>query len=67
MKSDSEDVYDFVLNNLHLGSLRVNEEDIIIFGKSIGTGVSMHLAAVRSPKVLIACSSFSTIMNILKD
>ena len=52
-------VYDWLLNN------GIKEEEIILLGKSIGTGAATALAAKRNPGALILISGFTGIQSIV--
>lgn len=53
---DAEIVYDFLTNEVGL-----NPQNIIIFGRSIGSGPATHLAANRKPGALILMSPYTSI------
>ena len=59
---DSLYFYDYV--NKVLG---IDEENIIIFGRSIGTGPATHVASKRNPGCLILMSAFKSIRSIAQD
>jgi hypothetical protein len=52
---DAENVYKFVLKKVK------KEENIILFGRSLGSGPASYLASKFSPKLLILMSPFSII------
>jgi len=60
MKSDALQVYDYLM------TLNENME-IILFGRSIGTGVACYVAEERKPRALILMSAFTSVKNIAKD
>jgi len=59
---DAEYLYDYF--NKVLG---IDEKDIIIFGRSMGSGPATHLASVRKPGALLLMSSFKSIRAIAED
>jgi hypothetical protein len=42
----------------------IEEKNIIIFGRSMGTGPATHLASVRKPCSLLLMSAFKSIRAI---
>lgn len=44
----------------------IEESDIILLGRSIGTGVAVHVAANRKPGAVILISPFTSIRNVAK-
>ncbi len=68
IQEDSLIVFDFFVNELN-----VNSKDIVICGRSIGSGPAVYLAAYRKPGALILISPFksiretaNTILGVLK-
>ena len=59
---DAEIVYDFLTNEVG-----INPENIIIFGRSIGSGPATHLAANRRPGALILMSPYTSIKAAVKN
>ena len=55
-------VYDYI--NKVLG---VEEENIIIFGRSMGSGPATHVSSKRKPGCLLLMSSFKSIRDIAQD
>lgn len=53
---DAEYIYDYY--NKMLG---IDEKDIIVFGRSMGSGPATHLCSVRNPAALLLMSSFKSI------
>jgi hypothetical protein len=47
--------------------LGVEEKNIIIFGRSMGSGPATHVASIRNPGCLLLMSSFKSIREIAKD
>lgn len=59
---DAEYVYDY-LNQV----LGIEEKNILIFGRSMGSGAATHIASVRNPCSLLLMSSFKSIRSIAAD
>ena len=59
---DAEYVYDY-LNQV----LGIEEKNIIIFGRSMGSGPATHVSSVRKPGALLLMSSFKSIRSIAED
>jgi len=59
--SDAETVFDFVTE-----TLKVRPQDIIIFGRSIGTGPATWLASRKTAGLLILMSAFTSIRKVAK-
>ena len=57
--SDAEYVYDYF--NKVVG---IDEKDILVFGRSMGSGPATHVASVRKPGSLLLMSSFKSIRAI---
>jgi hypothetical protein len=55
-------VYDYLVNNL-----KIKEKNILIFGRSIGSGPATHLAANRNPGILILMSPFTSLRNVVSN
>ncbi len=55
-------MYDYLVN-----SLKVKEKNIIIFGRSIGSGPATHLAANRNPGILILMSPFTSLRDVVSN
>ena len=55
-------VYDFIKKKFYL-----EDKNIFIFGRSIGTSPAIYLASVRSPNGLLLVSSFTTIRAVAKN
>jgi predicted esterase len=63
IQQDSECVYDFVLKNFP----KIQEKDIVIFGRSMGSGPTIHLGSTRKPKAIITMSAYTSIKNVVHD
>ena len=57
--NDAVYVYDYV--NQVLG---VDQENIIVFGRSMGSGPATHVASVRRPAALLLMSPFKSIRAV---
>lgn len=55
-------VYDYL--NMVLG---IEEQNIIIFGRSMGSGPATHIASKRKPGALLLMSSYKSIRGIAED
>ena len=62
IKEDSLIVYDYLTKVVGL-----REKDIIVFGRSLGSGPSTYLAQKKSPYCLLLMSPFSSIQNAAKS
>lgn len=56
---DTEYLYDF----LHQ-VLGIDQENIIIFGRSMGSGPATHISSVRKPGALLLMSAFKSIRSV---
>ena len=63
IKEDADCVYDFVLNTF----TETKESDILVVGRSMGSGPSIHLASTRNPGGLICVSAYTSIKNVVND
>jgi len=59
LHADMEAVYQYVLS-------QYSEEDITVYGQSLGTGLSVSLAAKYSPKQLILESPYFSMVNLVQ-
>jgi fermentation-respiration switch protein FrsA (DUF1100 family) len=59
---DAEIVYDFLY--LEAG---IPQENIMLFGRSIGSGPATHLAAKKDPSALILMSAYTSIRAVVRD
>lgn len=62
IETDSLIVYDFLVNEVG-----ILEEDIVICGRSIGSGPSIFLCSQRKPGGLILISPFTSIGEVVKN
>ena len=62
MKEDSEIIYDYLTK--HVG---VREEDIILFGRSMGTGPASYLASKKKAFSLLLMSAYTSIKDVSKS
>ena len=68
MKEDAECVYDFILSNF----IDIVPNDIMILGRSIGSGPSIHLAnwatkMGKQPGGIVIISPFKNIKSVVHD
>jgi abhydrolase domain-containing protein 17 len=56
IKEDSEYVYKYILQETG-----ISESDIIIFGRSIGTGPAIHVSSLFNPGSLCLMSAYTSI------
>lgn len=61
-KEDALLIYDYLIT---VAGLR--ESDIILFGRSMGSGPSSYLASIRKPHCLILMSAYTSIQNAAKS
>jgi len=47
--------------------IKVDPSNIILIGRSIGSGPATHLAAHRNPGALILVSAFTSLRKVAKD
>lgn len=59
---DAVYLYDYV--NQVMG---IEEKNIILFGRSMGSGPATHVASVRKPAALLLMSSYKSIRAIAED
>lgn len=62
IREDCDYVYNYLLRELHL-----KESDIIVFGRSIGTGPATFLSANNKPAAVILMSAYTSIRDIAKQ
>ena len=49
------------------GSLNLSEKDIILYGRSIGSGPACYLASTKSPGALLLMSAYTSIKAVVKS
>lgn len=59
---DAEIVFDFLTQEAG-----INPDNIFVFGRSIGSGPATHLAAHRTPGILMLMSPYTSIKDAVKD
>lgn len=59
---DAEYVYDYLTQ-----VLGIEQKNIILFGRSMGSGPATHVSSVRNPGSLLLMSSFKSIQSIAQD
>ena len=62
IKEDAEYVYKFCLHDMGL-----QEKDLLIFGRSMGSGPASWLAGTYNPGALILMSPYTSIKNVAHD
>jgi pimeloyl-ACP methyl ester carboxylesterase len=62
IKEDAEIVYDYLTKNIGL-----NESDIILFGRSMGSGPATHLASKRNANSLLLMSAYTSIKDVARS
>ena len=62
IQQDADCIYDFLIHNFNL-----QEQDIIVFGRSMGSGPTVYLGSTRSPAAIITMSAYTSIKNVVKD
>lgn len=63
IREDAECIYDFVLANF----ANLEEADILLFGRSMGSGPVVHLAAKRSPGAVVLMSAYTSIKKVVYE
>jgi len=56
-----------ILFDYFVNSIGVNPEDIVICGRSIGSGPACYLSANRNPGAVILIAPFTSIKNTVKS
>lgn len=59
---DSNTVFDYIVEQLNWRS-----KDIILFGRSLGTGPATELAASKEPGALLLMSAYTSIRGVVKN
>ena len=62
MKEDTEIAYDYITKRIGL-----SENDIIVYGRSIGSGPASHLASKRNPFCLYLMSAYTCIKDVARS
>lgn len=62
LTEDAINVYDYLAYEAKIG-----EENIIVFGRSIGTGPAVHLAAIKHPAILTLMSAYTSLRAVVKN
>ena len=62
IENDSINVFDFLVREAN-----VSNENIIIIGRSIGSGPATYLASKRKVGALVLISPFTSIKELIKD
>ncbi len=59
---DALNVFDFLVNKF-----KISEENIFIFGRSIGTAPALYLSSKRKPAALVVMSPFTSVRAIAQN
>ena len=59
---DALKTFDYITNDLNIPS-----DNVVLFGRSLGSGVAIYVASKREVKNLILVTPFDSIRNIVKD
>jgi hypothetical protein len=62
MKEDAEIIYDYLTQ-----CVGINEQDIILFGRSMGSGPTSYLSSIRNPHCLLLMSPYISIKEAAKS
>lgn len=62
IQEDTLIVYEFIKNYFEL-----EDRNIFVFGRSIGTSPAIYLASIKKPNVLVTVSAFTSIQAVAKD
>lgn len=55
-------MYDYLVENI-----KIQESNIIVMGKSLGSGPACHLASHRNPSCLILLTPYTSIAECARD
>ena len=58
--SDAKKVFEYLT-----GCLKVDPKDILLFGRSIGTGPATELAAIKDPGALMLMSGYTSLREVV--
>ena len=62
MREDCETIYDYCTQ-----VAGVREEDVIVFGRSMGSGPTSYLSSLKKPHCIVLLSPFMSIKDATKD
>ena len=62
IKEDAIAVYDYLVKKVGY-----EEKNIVVLGRSIGSGPASYIASIRQPGALIMMSSFCSLKSVVKD
>lgn len=62
IKEDSQFIYNYVVNKLDF-----KEQNIIVMGRSIGTGVALELLQKAKPGALVLISPFASVKSLARE
>ena len=63
IKEDAECVYDFIMSTFP----NIEEKDLILYGRSMGSGPVVHLASNRSPGAVILMSAYTNVKSVVYE
>ncbi|CAG9333721.1 unnamed protein product [Blepharisma stoltei] len=61
IKNDAKNIYEYLQENI-----KIKESDIIILGRSIGSGPATFIAAKKNPGALVLMSAYTSIKDVAK-
>ena len=56
-------MYDFIKANF----INIEEKDIILYGRSMGSGPVVHLASTRNPGAIILMSAYTNVKSVVYE
>ena len=62
MFSDAIQIYDILVNDYH-----IDPKNIILMGRSLGTGVATYLSSQRSVKKVILVTPYDSVESLAKE
>ena len=62
MKEDAEIIFDYLTK-----IIKINENDIILFGRSMGSGPATYLASVKHAYCLLLMSPYTSIKDVARS
>lgn len=63
VQKNAQDVFEHLIKPLQLGGLGYRKDQVIIFGRSMGSGPASLLAGTHSPRALILMSPFTSVRD----
>mmetsp|Transcript_8321 Transcript_8321/g.720 ORF Transcript_8321/g.720 Transcript_8321/m.720 type:complete len:84 (+) Transcript_8321:239-490(+) len=62
MLEDAETVFDYINYEM-----RIDSKNIILLGRSLGTGPVIHLSALKNPSTCILISPYTSIRSVVEN